>query len=89
MYNSIIERRFVDGGIHNVILEIPVDEYKNIYDEYNNEIASEIVNYHLQYRGDDGRPSDIQIRQGDKDDIIRISATVNYLGNDHTEYRRY
>lgn len=89
MYNSIIEKRFVDGGIHNVILEIPVDEYKNIYDEYNNEIASEIVNYHLQYRGDDGRPSDIQIRQEDKDNIIKISATVNYLGNDHTEYRRY
>ncbi len=89
MYNSIIEKRLVDEGVHNVILEIPVNEYKNIYDECNNEIAWEIINYHLQYRGDDGRPSDIQMESEDNDGVIRISATVNYLGNDHTEYRRY
>lgn len=89
MYNSIIEKRFVDKGVHNITLEIPANEYKNIYDDYDNEIASEILNYHLQYRGDDGRPSNIRIEHEDSDDIVRISATVDYLGNDHTEYKRY
>ena len=88
MYNSIIERRFVDEGVHNITLEIPANEYKSIYDDYDNEIASEILNYHLQYRGDDGRPSNIEIEY-EENNIVRISATVNYLGNDHTEYGRY
>ncbi|HLR34817.1 MAG TPA: hypothetical protein VK071_05750 [Tissierellales bacterium] len=88
MYNSIIERRFVDEGVHNITLEIPANEYKSIYDDYDSEIASEILNYHLQYRGDDGRPSNIEIEY-EENNIVRISATVNYLGNDHTEYGRY
>lgn len=88
MYNSIIEKRFVNGEVHNLILEIPINEYRNIYDGFSNEIASEIVNYHLQYRGDDGRPSDIEIRQKDNS-IIKICAKVKYLRNDHTEYRKY
>ncbi|NMA84453.1 MAG: hypothetical protein GX962_11415 [Epulopiscium sp.] len=87
MINNIIEKRTVKDGRHSLMLEIPIDDYQGIYDEYNNEIAAEILEMHLENRADDGRPTDIQIQHGQKDEVVRILANIEYLGNDHTEYR--
>ncbi|HCJ56348.1 hypothetical protein SDC9_139978 [bioreactor metagenome] len=87
MYNSIIERRNVNDGRHSVVLEIPADEYNKIYDRYSDEIASEILQNHLENRGDDGRPSDVHIQHQNNSTVVRISANIDYLGNDHTEFR--
>ncbi|NLP46476.1 MAG: hypothetical protein GX347_05475 [Epulopiscium sp.] len=86
MINSILEKRKVNDGIHSIVLEVSKEEYKKVYDDYNNEIASEIVRQHLENRGDDGRPTDIQI-QHTNSEIIRIFANLHYLGNDHTSYQ--
>lgn len=65
------------------------EDYNNVYNgEYSKEIASEIINHHLERRGDDGRATDIQIKCEDVDSMVRIYANINYLGNDHTRYGR-
>lgn len=77
----------VNEGKHSLELLISSKEYEKVYDEYNNEIASTIVNHHLDNRGDDGRATDVRIKHDDSD-IVRIYANVNYLDNDHTRYGR-
>jgi hypothetical protein len=89
LFNNIIEKRMVDKGKHSLVLEMSREEYNKSYDQYNNEIAGEIVETHLANRGDDGRPSDVKMLHEDKDNIIKIHANINYLGNDHTGYRMY
>ncbi len=85
-FENIIERRKVDEGLHSLVLEISADEYKKDYDEYNDDIASNILHEHLENRGDDGRPSDVKIHYDRYNNIVRISANIDYLGNDHTGY---
>ena len=89
MYNSIIEKRIVNDGRHSVVLEISDKEYNNIYDDYNDEIALDIINHHLKNRGDDGRPSDVKIKHESGDGMVRIFADIHYLGNDHTDYEKH
>ena len=88
MLNSIVERRTVNDGLYSIVLEISADEYNNVYDQYDDEIASEILNHYLIYRDDDGRPSDIKIQHKGNSDIVRIFANLHYMGNDHTTYGR-
>lgn len=87
IYDNIIERRIVNNGQHSLVLEISGDDYRRSYDDYNNDIAYQIVNHHLDNRGDDGRASNVRINHDD-DNIVRIYADVNYLGNDHTLFGR-
>ncbi|GFN35160.1 hypothetical protein [Tepidimicrobium xylanilyticum] len=86
-FDNIIERRMVDDGKHNLVLEISADEYKKDYDEYNKDYALNILERHLEYRGDDGKPVDVDISYDGESNIVRIYAKVEYLGNDHTTYR--
>jgi hypothetical protein len=86
LFDNIIEKRVVNNGQHSAILEISASDYNQVYDEYNNELATEIIKHHLVNRGDDGRVSDVQIKHEEQSDIIRIYAKINYLGNDHTGY---
>ncbi|MBZ2174407.1 hypothetical protein K8M07_04010 [Schnuerera sp. xch1] len=86
-FDNILERRIVKNGLHSLVLEISADEYKEDYEEYNDDYASNILERHLQYRGDDGRPTNIQIDYDYKNNIVRIFADIHYLGNDHTTYR--
>ena len=90
MLNSILEKRFVNNdGLNSVILEISANEYNKFHDEYNNEIASEIISEYLEKRDDDGRPTDVHIEYDEGNNIVRIFEAIHYLGNDHTYYGRY
>lgn len=86
-FDNIIERRTVDNGEHNLVLEISADEYKKDYDGYNKDYALNISERHLEHRGDDGRPKNVDISYDGKNNIVKIYAKVEYLGNDHTTYR--
>ncbi|MGJ0847973.1 hypothetical protein SAMN02745784_02761 [Tissierella praeacuta DSM 18095] len=87
LFNNIVEKRFVKDGVHKSILEMTADEYNKVYNgEYSEKIASEIINHHLERRGDDGRATNIQIEHEDNSNMVRIYANINYLGNDHTRY---
>lgn len=87
LFNNIIERRIVEDGVHKSILEMTAEDYNKVYrGEYNNEIASEIIRHHFIRRGDDGRPTNIQINHDQDANMVRIYSNVNYLGNDHTKY---
>lgn len=84
-FDNIIEKRIVDNGKHNLVLEISQEELNKSYSEINNEIAKKIVTEHLINRGDDGRPSNIEFRNQENNNMMKIYAKVNYLGNDHTD----
>ncbi|NLW23615.1 MAG: hypothetical protein GXY88_10265 [Tissierellia bacterium] len=86
-FENIIERRKVENGLHSLVLEISADEYKRDYNDFNDDYALNILERHLEYRGDDGRPSDVRIHYDKENNIVRITANVHYLGNDHTNYR--
>jgi len=85
-YDDIIEKRIVDKGQHIMTLEFSRDEFYQSYDEYSNDIANQIVNNHLNKRGDDGRASNVRIEKANENDTIRIHADIEYEGNDHTTY---
>lgn len=86
-FDNFIERRIVDNGLHSLVLEISADEYMEYYEELNEDYAMNILYSYLEYRGDDGRPSDVEIEYDDEYDIVRIKANIHYIGNDHTAYR--
>ncbi|MGE4283037.1 MAG: hypothetical protein AB7G87_04880 [Clostridia bacterium] len=88
MLNSVLDTRNLDNGMHKMTLEIPEKEFEDIYGEYTNEAASEFLAYYMENRGDDGRPSDIEIKQDKNSHVVRIEANIHYLGNDHTSYIR-
>lgn len=86
LFSNIIERRNVKDGVHYTVLEIPSEEYMSTYNEYNDEIASDIINYHFKIRADDGRPQDVRMKPDINNNVVKIYARVDYLGNDHTDY---
>lgn len=75
------------NGLYKLVLEMAAHEYYDDYDELNKDYAMNILDSYLQYRGDDGRPSDVEIEYDDEYDIVRIKANIHYLGNDHTTFR--
>lgn len=85
-FNNVIEKRFVDRGNHKLLLEISADEYNQDYDDYTEDYAMNILEGYMQFRGDDGRPSDASIDYDSHNNIVRILAKVNYLDNDYTTY---
>ena len=86
-FDNIIEKRSVNDGIHSLVLVISADEYEKDYDEFHNDYALNILERHLENRADDGRPSDVKIDYDRENNIVKISANVHYLGNQHTNYR--
>lgn len=86
-FDNFIERRIVNDGLHSLVLEFSADEYMEYYDELSVDYAMNILDSYLEYRGDDGRPSDVEIEYDDEYDIVRIKAKIHYIGNDHTTYR--
>lgn len=75
-------------GMYAVILQIPEDEYFNVYDSVSDGAASEIVQNYLNYRGDDGRPDRVTISHDSSSRIVNIHLYLYYTDNDHTEIFR-
>lgn len=88
LFNNIIEKRTVKDGIHNTVLEMTSSDYNKVYNDFNNEIAEEIISNHFIRRGDDGRPTEVQMEKDNDNDMVRIYAKINYLGNHHSDYNK-
>lgn len=86
-FDNIIETRRVEDGSHKLVLEISMDEYKKDYDELNKDYAFNILEKHLENTDDDGRPAKVEIDYDKENNIVKIFAQLDYLGNDHTDYR--
>jgi len=86
-FDNFIDTRIEKNGLYKLVLEMAAHEYYDDYDELNKDYAMNILDSYLQYRGDDGRPSDVEIEYDDEYDIVRIKANIHYLGNDHTTFR--
>lgn len=86
-FDNIIETRSVEDGRHSLMLEVAMDEYKKDYDDYNADHAFNILERHLEHTGDDGKPSNIEIDYDEENNLVKIFAQLDYLGNDHTDYR--
>lgn len=84
--DNINEKRKVTKGKHSMTLEISKEEFNRSYGVYDNLAAKQIVNQHLQRNNDDGRARNINIEKPDQNNIVRISADIDYTDNDHTGY---
>ena len=89
MLNYIRETRGVKGGLYNISLEIPQSIFIKFHEEVRTDLAEDILNQYLQYRQDDARVSDVQIRQDEQTDTINIEAYLHYIGNEKTEQQYY
>lgn len=81
-----MERRVKkDDGGYDLYLEIPEKEYLNIYEDVNDEAATNILKLFLGYHRDDGRPDSIKIKHDKANHSINIYAFLNYEDNTHTD----
>ncbi len=88
VFNSVREtREWVNVGTIRMNVEMKEQDFFTIYDDLSFEVAKDIVKQYLEYRGDDGRAQDIQIYHDSNSHMVNISATLHYLGNDHTDYK--
>ncbi len=87
MFNSVRETREWASGLLRMNLEMKESDYFSIYDNLNNEVAKDIIDQYLKFRGDDGRAKDIQINHNANSHIVSISGSIHYLENDKTEYK--
>lgn len=74
------------NGMTNMSLEMNEKDFFTIYNDLSQEVASDIIGQYLIYRGDDGRAKNVQISHDPNLQIVNISANLQYLGNDKTDY---
>ena len=86
MFNSVRETRMQRNGMTSMNLEMSEEDFFTIYNDLSQDVASDIVDQYLIYRGDDGRAANIQISHNPGSSIVSISANLQYLGNDKTDY---
>lgn len=84
MLTSIIENRIKTESGYQLVLRLSEEEYFQVYDDISEKAADEILSNYLLYHGDDGRPSEVEIRRNLKDNTICITACLSYLGNTFT-----
>ncbi|SET42009.1 hypothetical protein SAMN05660297_02351 [Natronincola peptidivorans] len=87
MLESVFDRRIRHETGYDLYLEIPEKEYLQIYEEINNEAASDILQQFLQLHQDEGRPDYVEINYDKNNHTINIKALLRYEGNDHTAER--
>lgn len=85
MLNSIRDNRIQRYGLYEVTLQMPEDEYFNVYDSISIDAAYEILDKYLDYHQDDGRPEVIDIKHNKNGHIVDIVVNLHYTGNDHTD----
>jgi hypothetical protein len=88
MLSSIRERRIQRDGLYEVTLQVPEQEYFNVYDTISIEAAHEILGNYLNYHQDDGRPEVVDIKHNKNGHVVDIKVNMHYLGNDHTDATR-
>jgi hypothetical protein len=85
MINSIRDKRIQRDGLYQITLQVPEEDYFEVYDGINVEAAQEILGNFLSYHGDDGRPDNVDIKYNTNGHIVDITADLHYTGNDHTQ----
>ncbi|WP_051569112.1 hypothetical protein [Alkaliphilus transvaalensis] len=85
MLNSIQDRRVKTDDGYDLYLEVPDQEYLQIYEDVNEEGAQNILNLYLEYYSDDGRPQGIKVNHDEKNHTVNIHTRLSYEGNTHTE----
>ena len=88
MLSSIRENRIRRNELYEITLQISEEEYFNVYDDISIIAAKEILDNHLTYHQDDGRPKNIDIKHNKNGHIVNITADLHYLGNNHSEQSR-
>lgn len=87
MLNSILDRRVKKEHGYNLYLEMPEQEYFNVYESVNEKDARNILDLFLEYHQDDGRPQNINVSHNKNNSMVNINAFLSYEGNDHTDAR--
>lgn len=85
MFNSIREKRIARDGQYELTLQIPENEYFDVYDDIKAEAAREILHNYLTLQQDDGSIGEVNINHNKSGHMVKITTDLHYLGNDHTK----
>jgi len=86
LLNSILDRRVRKDKGYDLYLEIPQNEYFNVYEDVTEDNARNIVDLFLEHYQDDGRPQMVKVNYDKNNNSINIRVALSYEGNDHTEH---
>ena len=86
MLNSILDRRVRKDNGYDLYLEIPENEYFNVYEDVTENNARNIVDLFLEHYQDDGRPQMVKVNYDKGNNSINIKTVLSYVGNDFTEH---
>jgi hypothetical protein len=85
MLSSIRENRIRRDELYEITLQIPENEYFDAYEGISASAAEDILQNHLRYHQDDGKPEKVNIKHNKNGHVVNITAELHYLGNDHTK----
>jgi hypothetical protein len=85
VFNSIREKRIQREGLYELTLQIPENDYFDVYDTVKVEAAREILYNYLTLQQDDARLGGVDISHNRNGHIVKITADLHYTGNDHTD----
>lgn len=86
LVDNIIEKRVAEGNFHKIELQMSDKQFDYFYDDLDTESAHDLLRTYLDSKADDGRPENIGYKYDSNSHIIRITADLRYIGNNHTEY---
>lgn len=84
LFNRIREKRIERDGQYELTLQIPEDEYFDVYDTVKAEAANEILSNYLTLKQDDGRVGEVNISHNKNGHVVKIITDLHYTGNEHT-----
>jgi len=85
MLNNFFETRIRNGDTVQITLEANEKDYFGIYGELNEKVAADLLKLYLLYHNDDARFNNVKIKHDHHSHIVKITADLSYLGNDHTD----
>jgi hypothetical protein len=85
MLNRIRDSRIQRDGLYELTLQMPENEYFDVYDSLSDDAAAEILGNYLSYHQDDARPEGIEISHNKNAHVVNIGANLHYIGNEHSD----
>ncbi|HSQ88260.1 hypothetical protein [Romboutsia sp.] len=79
-------RNKLDNGKYNLTLEIAESTYFGSYDDVDTKSGEDLVRNYLRSNSDDACFNDIKIKYNKNRHTVRVTAELNYSGNNHKDY---
>ncbi len=79
-------RNKIKDGKYNLTLEIAEGTYFGTYDDVDSKSGEDLIRNYLRSNSDDANFNDIKIKYNKNRHTVRVTAQLNYDGNEHSDY---